>query len=94
MSPAQKSTVRIVAASFVAGAGAMIFAGLAAPLALQGGLSIREAWAATVEQEQPLIQPLDVAAINAQLADAERSMEGSRAATEAAMARLDRLSGR
>jgi hypothetical protein len=94
MSPAQRNSIRIVSASFLAGAVAMLFAGLVAPLAMQGGLSIREAWAATVEQEQPLIEPLDVAAINAQLADAERSMEGSRAATEAAMARLDRLSGR
>lgn len=94
MSPAHRNSIRIVSASFLAGAGAMLFAGLVAPLAMQGGLSIREAWAATVQQEQPLIEPLDVAAISAQLADAERSMEGSRAATDAAMARLDRLSGR
>jgi hypothetical protein len=95
MSPAtSKSTIRIVTASFIAGAGAMLFAGLVAPVAMQGGLSIREAWAATVTQEAPIIEPLDVAAINAQLADAERSMEGSRQATEVAMARLDRLAGR
>jgi hypothetical protein len=94
MSPAQRNSIRIVSASFLAGAGAMLFAGLVAPLAMQGGLSIRDAWAATIEQDQPLIEPLDVAAINAQLADAERSMEGSRAASDAAMARLDRLSGR
>ena len=95
MLPAQvKSTVRMVVASFVAGAGAMLVVGLMAPVALKGGLSIREAWAATAVVEAPAIEPLDVAAVEARLADAERSMDSARAATEGAIARLDRLSNR
>jgi hypothetical protein len=95
MSPAQnKSTFHLVVASFVAGASAMVLAGFVAPVAIKGGLTIREAMAATVEAEAPAIEPLDVAAIQAQLADAERTMESTRAATDGAMERLDRLSGR
>ncbi len=94
MSPAaSKSTIRVVVASFIAGAAVMLFVGLA-PVALESGLAIREAWAATVEAEAPLVEPLDVAAINAQLAQVEQSMEDSRVATDAAIERLDRLSGR
>ncbi len=95
MSLAQnKFTFHMVFASFVAGVGAMVLAGFVAPVAIKGGLTIREAMAATVRAEAPAIEPLDVAAIQAQLADAERSMESTRAATDGAMARLDRLSGR
>ena len=89
-----KSTIRLIAASFAAGAGAMALVGLVAPIALQGGLSIRDAMAATVEAEAPAIEPLDVAAVQAQLAEAERSMASARAATDGAINRLDRLSGR
>ncbi|MEQ1708309.1 MAG: hypothetical protein ABL864_08250 [Terricaulis sp.] len=89
-----KSTVRLIAASFAAGAGAMVLVGLVGPVALQGGLSMRDAMAATVESEAPTVEPLDVAAVHAQLAEAERSMASARAATDGAMSRLDRLSGR
>jgi hypothetical protein len=89
-----KSTLRIVTASFIAGAGGMLFLGLLAPVVMKGGLSIRDAWAATVEHQAPVIEPLDVAAIQAQLADAERNMDTTRAATDSAIARLDQLSGR
>ena len=44
--------------------------------------------------ETPAIAPLDVAAIEAQLAAAQADMDASRAATDAAMERLERLSGR
>lgn len=99
MSKAEKaesrSSFRVIAASFVAGAGAMTLAGLVAPVALKGGLSIRDAMAATVTDEhKPLIEPVDVAAVNAQLAKAERDMSDARAATDETIARLDRLSGR
>lgn len=95
MSPAQdKTTLKMVTASFIAGAGAMVLAGFIAPIAIKGGLSIRDAMAATVQAEAPAIEPLDVAAIEAQLADAERSMASTRAATDRAIERLDRLSGR
>ena len=89
-----KSTLRMIAASFAAGAGAMVLVGLVGPVALQGGLSMRDAMASTVESEAPAIEPLDVAAVNAQLAEAERSMASARAVTDGAMSRLDRLSGR
>jgi hypothetical protein len=94
MSPSQtKATIRMVAASFAAGASAMVLFGLVAPVAVQGGLSIREAIAASAESERPVIEPLDVAAIQAQLAKAQAEMDASRAATDGAMARLERLSG-
>jgi len=93
MSPSQtKTTIRMVAASFAAGVGAMVLLGLVAPVAMQGGLSVRDAVAA--EAERPNLVPLDVEAIEAQLAAAQAEMEASRARTDAAMARLEQLSGR
>lgn len=95
MSPAQdKSTLTMVAASFIAGAGAMVLAGFVAPVAIKGGLSIREAMASTMEAEAPAIEPLDVAAIEAQLAEADRAFASTRAATDSAIERLDGLSSR
>lgn len=95
MSPAQtKSNTRIVIASFIAGMGAMFVVGLVGPVMVQGGLSAREAWAATLEQEAPAIEPLDVDAIEARLSAAEASMAQARADTSDEFARLDRLSGR
>jgi hypothetical protein len=91
MSPSQV-TIRMIAASFAAGVSAMVLLGLVAPVAVQGGLSVREAMAR--EAEIPVIEPLDVAAIEAQLARAQAEMDASRAATDEAMARLERLSGR
>jgi hypothetical protein len=96
MSPADaklKATLRTVFASFVAGAGAMVLVGLVAPVAVKGGLSVRDAMAATVNQA-PLIQPLDVAAVRAQIATAESSLNTARAETEGQIERLDQLSGR
>ena len=89
-----KSTFRIIVASFAAGAGAMVLVGLVAPVALQGGLSIRDALAVAVTAEAPVLEPIDAAAVQAQLAEAERTMQSGRAATEAAMSHLDRLAGR
>jgi hypothetical protein len=92
MSPSQtKATIRMIVASFAAGVSAMLLFGLVAPVAVQGGLSMRDAMAA--ESERAAIEPLDVAAIEAQLAEAHAAMEASRAATDEAMARLERLSG-
>ncbi len=93
MSSNSKATVRMIAASFAAGATAMVLVGLVAPVAFKGGLEVTEAMAAQHESQRPVIE-LDVAAVNAQLAEAERSMDASRAETEAAISRLDRLSGR
>jgi hypothetical protein len=95
MSPSQvKATTRMVVASFAAGAGAMVLLGLVAPVAMQGGLSVRDAFAATVEQRAPAIEPLDVAAIEAQLAEADRALSAMQATTADEVAQLQRLSGR
>lgn len=95
MSPSQaKATIRMVVASFAAGAGAMVLVGLVAPVAMQGGLSMREAFANEMNQQAPAIEPLDVAAIEATLADAERSMAVARASTDDNVRRLDTLAGR
>lgn len=83
----------MVAASFAAGASAMLLVGLVAPVAVQGGLSVRDAIAMPETQAQ-LIEPLDVAAIEAQLAMAEAEMKASRVRTDGAIERLERLSGR
>lgn len=93
MSPSNtKATVRMVVASFAAGASAMVMLGLIAPVAVQGGLSVREAAASQVEQRPEIT--LDVAAVEAQLADADRSMAAARATTDHEIRRLARLSGR
>jgi hypothetical protein len=90
-----KATVRMVAASFAAGAGLMMCVGLAAPLTAKGALwSVRAAEASTMEARTPLIEPLDVDAIHAQLAAADRSMQAARASTDDDIARLARLTGR
>lgn len=95
MSPVQnKSNMRMIAASFVAGVGAMSLVGIVAPLVMKDGLNVREAMAATVERQAPAVQPLDVEAVQAELAASELRMEATRAATERAMNRLERLSGR
>lgn len=95
MSPSNsKATTRMVVASFATGASAMLLVGLIAPVAMQGGLSVREAFAAEVQQTRPVIEPLDVAAVEAQLADADRIMRAARATTDDDIARLRRLTPR
>lgn len=92
MSPSNvKATVRMVVASFVAGAGAMVLVGLVAPVAMQGGLSMRDAFAHEMTQQAPAIEPLNVEAIEATLADAERSMAAARASTDDNVSRLHAL---
>lgn len=90
-SPQVKATVRMVVASFAAGAGAMVLVGLVAPVAMQGGLSMGDAVASQFEQQAPLIEPLDVAAIEAQLADADRLMQAARETTDDNVGRLEAL---
>ena len=92
MSPSNvKATVRMVVASFVAGASAMVLVGLVAPVAMQGGLSMRDAFANEMTQQAPAIEPLNVEAIEATLADAERSMAAARASTDDNVSRLHAL---
>ncbi|MGQ0531783.1 MAG: hypothetical protein ACT4OF_03715 [Caulobacteraceae bacterium] len=90
-SPQVKATVRMVVASFAAGAGAMVLVGLVAPVAMKGGLSMRDAFAEQMEQQAPLIEPLDVAAIEAQLAEADRLMLAARETTDDNVGRLEAL---
>jgi hypothetical protein len=95
MSPTQrKATIRLVAGSFIAGASVMAVVGLVGPVAVQGGLSVRDAFASTFEEPAPLIEPLDVAVIEAQLAEANREVETMREATADEFQHLDRLAGR
>lgn len=92
--PEHLAAKRVIFASFAAGVGAMLVVGLVAPVAAQGGLSLASAEAHALEQRAPIIEPLDVAAIEATLAQAERSMDASRAITDGTIQRLDALSGR
>ncbi len=93
MSPQQKTTLRMIVASFAAGVGAMMLVGLAAPIV--SDIATREALASTLAHEVPAtIQPLDVAEVRARLVDANQRLETTRAATSQAMNRLERLSGR
>ena len=95
MSPSNvKATVRMVVASFAAGAGAMVLVGLVAPVAMKGGLSMRDAFADAMVQQAPAIQPLDVVAIEAQLAEADRLMAAARETTDDNVGRLEALAGR
>jgi hypothetical protein len=90
-SEASTSPIRMAAASFAAGVGFMLLAGLVAPLVADGGLSMRSAEASQL-QARPVIE-LDVDAVRAQLGQAEQAMESNFATTDAAMLRLQRLSG-
>ena len=76
------------------GASAMVLVGFVAPVTLKGGLTIRDAVAASMQSDAPVIEPLDVAAIEAQLADADRQVQEMRATTADEVGRLQRLSGR
>lgn len=92
--PSRRAARRMITASFAAGIGAMVFVGLVAPVVAKGGLSLASAEAHALQQRAPVIAPLDVAAIEATLAEAEASMAAGDAVTDAAIARLDRLTPR
>jgi len=98
MSPADakvNATIRTVTGSFLAGVAAMVMLGLVAPVAVKGGLSIRDAWASTAaDHNGPAVEPINVAQVRAQIAEAERSMAAARQSSQASIDRLDRLAGR
>jgi hypothetical protein len=52
---------------------------------------MRDAFAQQMEQRAPLIEPLDVAAIEAQLAEADRLMAAARETTDDNVGRLEQL---
>ncbi len=89
-----KATTRMIVASFVAGASAMVLMGLVAPVLVQSGPLVREAFASEMQHTRPVIEPLDVEAIQAQLAEADRAMDAVRATTDDDIARLRRLTPR
>lgn len=89
-----KATFRMVSASFAAGAGAMVVLGLVVPVAVKGGLAMRDAVAATIESRAPAVAPLDVDTVQAQLDAAERAVEASRGVMDTEINRLDRLARR
>jgi len=86
-----KSVTRVVLTSFAAGAGAMALVGLVAPVAMKGGLSMRDAAATPIVRQADLIEPLDLPAIEAQLERADRTMDAMRAMTDDEVAQLERL---
>jgi hypothetical protein len=91
MSPQEQAMRRTIVGSFAAGVSAVVFFGLIAPLAMQSGLTVRDAFASTLEQSQPAIEPLDVDAIEARLAEADRLLADARSSTNDEMAMLERL---
>jgi hypothetical protein len=91
MSSQAQATRRMIMGSFAAGVSAMVLLGLIAPVAMQSSLTVRDAFAATLEERGPAIEPLNVAAIEAQLAEADRLMADARSTTADEMAMLERL---
>lgn len=89
---AQHPQLRLIAASFAAGVGAMTAVALAATLVAEGGLGFGAAEASSLEPEVRPVIVLDVAAVEAQLAKAEAEMARAQAATNDEMAQLARLS--
>lgn len=86
-----KSPVRSIVASFVAGVGAMLVLGIAAPIVAKAGLSVPEAEATPVERPAQQLAPLDLDTVRAQLADADASLRQRAAATDETVQRLHRL---
>jgi hypothetical protein len=91
VNPEIRANRRVIVASFVAGMGAMVLAGIVAPVAMSGDLGMRDAAANTLTSSVPVIEPLDVEAIEATLAAAEAEMAASRVVTDDDMLRLERL---
>lgn len=90
---ATQTMTRTVVASFAAGVSAMVVAGMTYSIIANGGL-MREAEASTFEPRGQLIEPLDVDAIEAQLAVSHERIEAAQAATDADRLRLERVAGR
>jgi len=87
------SQARVIAASFTGGVAAMALAGLVCTVAAGGGLSLTAAHASPLAHAgAPAVQPIDVAAVQAQLTRAESDMRETQTATNGAMTRLQALS--
>lgn len=98
--PAQKnqSHVHSVLSSLAAGIAAMTVLSAMGAFVLNGGLEPTAANASTPAEQAfagaPRVRPLDVAAVQAQLDVVAAEMRVTQDATDAAMANLERLSGR
>ncbi|HWA00021.1 MAG TPA: hypothetical protein VG841_06870 [Caulobacterales bacterium] len=87
------SQTRMIVSSFVAGIGAMALAGLVFSVVADGGIA-HSAHAAPLRGRQaPAVQPLDVAAVKAQLAQADTAVQVAQDATDPAVFRLGELAG-
>ncbi|MGE0533273.1 MAG: hypothetical protein AB7P35_18330 [Hyphomonadaceae bacterium] len=91
VNPEIRANKRIILASFIAGVSAMVLMGLIAPVMATGGFELASAEARSLAQRAPVIEPLDVAAIDRTLAEAEAAMAASRAITDGTISRLDSL---
>jgi len=91
----EQSYVRAITSSLIAGVVAMTVVGAVGSFIVHGGLDTPTAAASTPDErfgEIPVIRPLDVRAVQAQLAQAEAAMRVTQDATARSMARLERLS--
>jgi hypothetical protein len=87
-------STRMIVTSFATGVGLMMLAGAMVTASKNGGLAMPSATAATLEHQAPLIEPLDIVAIQAELAGAEAAMQAAAVATDPKVAQLERLAGR
>lgn len=91
----ETSHVRTVAGSLFAGVAAMTLLGAMASFVMHGGLDTPAAAAATPEERffaTPVrVEPLDVAAVQAEINRSQAQMKAVQEATARAMARLERL---
>ncbi len=93
-----QSHVQSIFGSFAAGVAVMTVLGAMGAFVANGGLSTPTAAASTPAEAAfagaPTVRPLDVAQVQAQLADVEAEMLEVQTVTDAAMKRLEALSGR
>ncbi|MET0182361.1 MAG: hypothetical protein ABW199_05690 [Caulobacterales bacterium] len=93
-----QGAARTIVNSLAAGVAAMTVLGAMASFVVKGGLDTPAAAASTPAEQAfanaPAVRPLDVKAVQAQLDLAAANMRVTQDATDTAMSRLERLSGR
>ena len=96
--PKAQSHVQSVLGSLAAGIAAMTVLSAMGAFIAHGGLETPTASAATPGENAfaaaPVVRPLDVAGVQAQLDQVQSEMRVTQAATDSAMTRLERLSSR
>lgn len=97
MNEKQQGAARSILNSLAAGVAAMTVFGVMASYVVNGGLGTPAAEASTPADaafgDAPVVRPLDVDAVQAELEAVQAEMRATQAATAAAMTRLERLSG-